>query len=71
MMWTDDPELDFERYEAEQIERIERLPVCCCNEHIQQETALYYNDQWVCEYCEDGFFRDVIKDDYLVPVEDD
>lgn len=72
MMWTDDPEFDFDRYESEQIERIERLPVCCCcKEHIQQEAALYYNDQWVCEDCEDDFFREVIKEDYLVPVEDD
>ena len=50
MTWSDDPEKDFERYDAEQQKDLDRLPVCCCcEEPIQQEKAIYYNDQWCCE----------------------
>ena len=44
---TDDPLYDFDRYDAEQESRLEELPICeCCGKPIQQERAVYYNDQW-------------------------
>ena len=47
MYFTNDPLRDFERYEAEQAEKTERLPVCeICGEHIQDEYG----------YCVDSIF---------------
>ncbi len=65
MTWSDDPEKDFERYDAEQQAKLDKLPICnCCGEPIQQEKAVYYNDQWCCEECEDEFWQD-IREDFL------
>lgn len=62
---TDDPLYDFDRYDAEQESRIEELPICeCCGNPIQQERAVYYNDQWCCEECEHDFWQD-IREDFL------
>lgn len=48
-----DPERDYDRYDKEQQERLDRLPVCAeCGEPIQQDTALYYNGEWYCDDCE-------------------
>lgn len=55
----------FEQYEAEQERKLARLPKCDkCGEPIQQERAVYYNDQWICEYCEEDFWRE-IREDFL------
>lgn len=41
-------------HDAEQEAGLDNLPLCeCCNQPIQQEKAVYYNDQWFCEDCED------------------
>lgn len=69
MMWTDDPVADAERYAAEQDRRLDKLPVCkCCGKAIQQEKAVYYNNQWCCEECEYDFWHD-IRDDFLERVD--
>lgn len=69
MMRTDDPIADAERYAAEQDRRLDKLPVCeCCGKAIQQETAVYYNDQWICRECETEFWLD-IREDFLKDVE--
>lgn len=68
MQWTDDPVLDAERYFEQQDERLNVLPVCeVCGEPIQQEKAVYYNDQWCCEDCESDFWND-IRSDFLESV---
>lgn len=48
---------DFDVYMADQRD-IENdkwsntRPVCAyCGEHIQEEEALYLNDEWICEEC--------------------
>lgn len=65
MFYTDDPLSDFTRYDTDQERRLDKLPVCaCCGEAIQQEKAVYYNDQWCCEDCESDFWQD-IRDDFL------
>lgn len=71
MFYTNDPVADFERYDAEQESALEKLPVCnCCGEPIQQERAIYYNDQWCCEDCEIDFWHG-IRDDFLESVNTD
>lgn len=71
MYFTNNPIADAERYAAEQEEELEKLPICeCCGEPIQQEKAIYYNDQWCCEYCEHDFWQN-IRDDFLESVNAD
>lgn len=65
MYYTDNPTMDALRYMQKQEEQLEKLPICeCCGEPIQQEEAIYYNDQWCCEDCEDEFWRS-IREDFL------
>lgn len=53
---TDDPVADAGRYFDELDEQLNKLPVCeCCGEPIQQEKAIYYNDQWYCNDCSYDF----------------
>ena len=55
----------FVRHEAEQEKKLAELPVCeICGEPIQQEKAVYYNDQWICEECEAEFWES-IREDFL------
>lgn len=52
MIFTDDPERDFDRWDMEQARREARLPVCeKCKKRIHDED--YYNDgeQILCEDC--------------------
>lgn len=68
MSITSDPVKDYERYAAEQERELQKLPVCeCCGEPIQQEKAVYYNDQWICKDCEIDFWKD-IRTDFLETV---
>ena len=51
--------------EAELESELDELPICeCCGEPIQQAEAIYYNDQWCCEECEDVFWKG-IRFDFL------
>ena len=60
----------FERYDAEREAQLQRLPICeKCKNPIQQEKAVYYNDQWICEECESDFWKD-IREDFLEIVVD-
>ena len=61
----------WERDDAKLQEMLERLPVCeCCNNPIQQEKAVYYNDQWCCMECEDEFWQS-IREDFLERTDED
>lgn len=52
-------------HDAEQEADLDKLPLCeCCNHPIQQEKAIYYNDQWFCENCEDEAWE-AIREDFL------
>lgn len=63
MYITDDPIADFERWDAEQQERIEKLPVCSiCGEHIQDEYCYEINDEIFCADCLDDEFRRETED---------
>lgn len=48
------------RYDDEKEQRLAERPICAeCGEHIQDETAFYINDEWVCENCMDTYRRTV------------
>lgn len=52
MYYTDDPARDFLNYDAEQCERLKRLPVCCeCEKPIQSETCYEFNGEYICPKC--------------------
>ena len=58
----------WERHDAEQETVLSKLPICDkCKHPIQQEKAVYYNDQWICEDCEANFWRE-IREDFLESV---
>lgn len=60
----------WKRHDSEQQAKLEQLPVCSkCREPIQQEKAVYYNDQWICADCEADFWLD-IRSDFLENVID-
>lgn len=60
MGWTDEPAYDWDSYCREEQKRINKLPVCfCCDEHIQQETAVRIDGNWYCDECLDDMRRDV------------
>lgn len=55
-------------HDAEREAQLQRLPICeKCKNPIQQEKAVYYNDQWICEECESEFWLD-IREDFLESV---
>lgn len=52
MIYTDDPVRDYERYDAEQAQRLAKLPKCsCCGEPIEQEMALELDGEFICDSC--------------------
>lgn len=52
MLYTDDPVADYDRWNAAQEDKVLRLPECAiCGEHIQQEDAVYINDEFICDEC--------------------
>lgn len=52
-------------HENEIERKLERLPrCCCCDEPIQQETAVCINDDWFCDCCLTEYFRKPV-DDYI------
>ena len=60
MPYSDDPLLDFERWDREQTKLLDELPVCAdCEEPIQDETAYYINGDWICDDCMESYRRDV------------
>lgn len=52
LSYTDDPVADFERYDAEQQAKLNRLPKCCeCEEHIQFAACYEINGELICPQC--------------------
>lgn len=55
-MYSDDPLMDFEAWEAEEHDRLEERPVCSqCDEPIQEDFAYRINDELICEDCMEHF----------------
>ena len=63
MSWTDDPARDYDRWCDEQDKKLERRPRCClCEEHIQDDSAVYIDGDWYCDRCLDEH-RQMIDED--------
>ena len=63
LYYSDDPLLDFERWDRDQVKLLEELPVCAdCEEPIQDESAYYINGDWICKDCMSTYERDVIPE---------
>lgn len=63
MIFTDDPIADFNAYDREQQEKLDKLPCCSmCKNPIQDDSAYYINDEWVCSDCISNFLRSVDVD---------
>ena len=55
-MYSDDPLMDFERWDAEQYDELKERPCCSfCDEPIQENTAYRINDMLFCEECMEQF----------------
>lgn len=64
MMWSDDPERDFLRYDREQERKLARRPICdLCQEHIQEDHYFYVEGQTVCPDCLDIHYSVDIEED--------
>lgn len=51
------------KHEVEQEEKLQELPVCSdCDEHIQQEDAVYINGEWLCDSCLSSYRREVVPE---------
>lgn len=63
MTYTDDPLADFERWDAEQQEQLEKLPTCCeCDAPIQDEYCYEFNGDYMCEECLIRYHRKEVED---------
>lgn len=64
MIFTDDPISDFERHDAEQQAKLDKLPRCSiCDVPIQDDYYYEINDECICEEClNDNFRKDVEYD---------
>lgn len=63
MIFTDDPLSDFDRYDRQQEELLNSLPVCdCCGEPIQDEYCYEINGDLICADCLDMHFRKAVDD---------
>lgn len=63
MYRTDDPDRDFDRWDAEQARALDKLPVCYeCGEPIQDDFCYQINDEIICEECLNHSFRKVTTD---------
>jgi formylmethanofuran dehydrogenase subunit E len=52
MILTDDPAHDFDQYDREQYEKLQKRPRCAiCGEPIQDDVALKLYDEWICDKC--------------------
>lgn len=53
----------WERHEREKERWLEHRPTCAyCDNHIQEATAIYINDEWICDDCIATYFRKIVED---------
>lgn len=51
-MYTSDPVADFERYDYYKEKKLQKRPICAwCGEPIQDDVAIYLDNEWVCLDC--------------------
>ena len=60
MIRTDDPIIDFDRYDWEQSRRLAHLPGCQrCGDAIQQERAVCIDGFWYCDECLEYYRKEI------------
>lgn len=60
--FTDDPFRDFDNYDREQAEKLDRLPKCRhCGEPIQDDYAFEYEGDLYCEECFDWWVKELMR----------
>ena len=65
MAWTDDPVRDFDAYDRECQESLEKLPKCDhCGKYITDEFFYDIDGEYVCEECLDKLYK-VYTEDYM------
>lgn len=61
---SDNPNLDFDRWEAHQERQLARLPKCdCCGEPIQAEHYFEIHGEILCEECMNERYRKAVDFD--------
>lgn len=62
-MFSDDPLLDFDRYDRQQTEELKKRPVCSyCGDPIQDDFCYEINGEYYCKDCLDMHFRKAVDD---------
>lgn len=62
-MYSDDPVRDYNRYDAEREDELEKLPVCdYCGERIQDDYYYEIGDEIICPDCLEHNFRKNTED---------
>lgn len=60
---TDNPIRDFERHDAEQQRKLDKLPRCTyCDRPIQDDVYFEINGECVCEECLNEHHRKAVED---------
>ena len=55
---TDDPNADFDRWDAERERQLAELPVCdCCDNPIQDDHYYQINGDNICPDCLENYYR--------------
>ena len=63
MIRTDDPVKDYDRYDAEEWEKEQKLPICpYCGDRIYTEKAVKLDGEFVCDDCIDNMREYVTTD---------
>ena len=63
MQYSDDPVADFERYDAEQEEEREKLPICYeCKEEIDDDYVWDIEGTLYCDKCIEKLYKKPIED---------
>lgn len=63
MYRTDDPAADYDRWDADQARKIEKLPVCAdCGEPVMDDHYYLINDEVICPDCLESGYRKEIED---------
>jgi len=65
MTWSisDDPYADFDKWDAEQWEELQRLPICArCKERIQDEYLYDVEGRILCQTCMEKEYEKSVED---------